>query len=58
MAANLALDKFAVKVFEWSAGESGVASRGTLQSSKLGVRDAAVMTLAGLRKQLATCTKM
>ncbi|CAF3480417.1 unnamed protein product [Fusarium graminearum] len=58
MAANLALDKFAVKVFEWSAGESGVASRGTLQSSKLGVRDATVMTLAGLRKQLATCTKM
>ncbi|OBS29591.1 hypothetical protein FPOA_03528 [Fusarium poae] len=58
MADNLALAKFVVKVFEWSAGESGVASRGNLQSSKLGVPDATLMTLAGLRKQLATCTKM
>ncbi|KAH7002963.1 hypothetical protein EDB82DRAFT_531448 [Fusarium venenatum] len=58
MADNLALAKFFVKVFEWSAGESGVASRGNLQSSKLGVPDATLMTLAGLRKQLATCTKM
>ncbi|XEV01095.1 hypothetical protein FSHL1_006382 [Fusarium sambucinum] len=58
MANNLALAKFIVKVFEWSAGESGVASRGNLQSSKLGVPDATLMTLAGLRKQLATCTKM
>ncbi|KAF7526535.1 hypothetical protein G7054_g10735 [Neopestalotiopsis clavispora] len=57
-AKNLTLDRFVVKVFEWSAGESGVASRGNLQSSKLDAPDASLMTLAGLRKRLTTCTKM
>lgn len=61
-AKTLALDKFAIKVFEWSAGEPagepGASSRGNLHSSKLDTNTASTMSLAGLRKKLATCTKM